>query len=114
MGRPCKCNDCKACRARGKMERMTGAERVRHRGFFKGKRPKGRKARLDELEQARKEFFWCLDWYETAKGRHAEHAKKPDPRCSPWPDLEWAKRWLDRARKHYLGVLAACERDQLV
>ena len=47
-----------------------------HRGVFKGERPKGRKARLDELLQVKKKFFKDLDWLEEAKGRHAKFAKQ--------------------------------------
>jgi len=103
---------------RRKLEQAIDPARPLRRGFFNGKRPKGRKARLDELFQARKDFFRNLDWYEYGKGRHAEFAKeyragKGLP-FSPWPDLEWCRESFNRSRKRYLVLLAQCERDGIV
>ena len=104
---------------RHKREQATDILRPLHRGIFKGERPKGRKARLDELLQARKEFFRDLEWHENAKGKHAEFAKKYGARARslpfrPWPDLKWSLKCLERSRKRYLEFLAQCERDGLV
>ena len=104
---------------RRKQEQAIDPARPLRRGFFKGERPKGRKARLDELIQAQKEFFKDLDWLEETKGRHAEFAKKYGARVPslpfwPWPDLSWCRESLARSRKRYLEVLAKCERDGVV
>ena len=104
---------------RRKLEQSRDPRRPLRRGVFKGERPKGRKARLDELLQAKKEFFKDLDWLEEAKGRHAKHAKKYGVRArilpfSPWPDLRWCRESLARSRKRYLEFLSGCERDGLI
>ena len=104
---------------RRKLEQARDPRRPLRRGVFKGERPKGRKARLDELLQVRKEFFKDLDWLEEAKGRHAKFAKKYGARArslpfSPWPDLKWCRESLERSRKRYLELLSGCERDGLI
>jgi hypothetical protein len=101
---------------RRKLEQATDPRRPLRRGFFKGERPKGRKARLDELLQARKEFLRDLECYEEAKGAQAEFTKKYGARSrllpfSPWPGVEWAKEWFEHSKKRYLTLLAQCERD---
>jgi hypothetical protein len=104
---------------RRKVEQSRDPRRPLCRGIFKGVRPKGRKARLDELLQAKKEFFKDLDWLEEAKGRHAKFAKRYGVRVRslpfrPWPDLRWCRESLERSRGRYLELLAGCERDGLI
>jgi hypothetical protein len=69
--------------------------------------------------QAWKEFHYDLDRYEEAKGRHAEFVRRYGDRATalpfrPWPDLESSRKYLNRSRKRYLGLLARCERDGLI
>jgi hypothetical protein len=104
---------------RRKIEQATDPSRPLRRGHFKGPRPKGLKAKLDELSQAQKVFFKDLDWYEEAKARHAEFAKRYGARArflsfSPWPDLDMCQEGLQRSRKHYLKLLVKCEQDGLI
>jgi hypothetical protein len=88
---------------RRKLEQATDPRRPLRRGVFKGERPKGRKARLDELLQAQKQFFYYLDSVENDKGRSERS-------CF----AAWHKERLDQARKRYLEILAGCERDGLI
>jgi hypothetical protein len=104
---------------RRKLEQARDPERPLRRGVLKGRRPKGRKARMDELQQAKKEFFKDFEWYEEAKARHAEFAKQYGARTrylrfSPWPDLNMCREDLEQSRKHYFELLAGCERDGLI
>ena len=88
---------------RRKLEQTADPRRPLRRGFFKGARPKGRKARLDELLQAQKQFFRFLDRVEDDKGRQDRSFF-----------CRWDKEMLERWRKRYLEVLASCERDGIV
>src|SRR6266571_3887200 len=91
---------------RRKLEQATDPVRPLHRGFFKGARPKGRKARLDELVHARKEFFYYLDHVEDDKGRWVERGGRRVESLF----AGWHKEWLERSRTRFLKLLAECER----
>jgi hypothetical protein len=88
---------------RRKLEQARDPRRPLRRGVFKGERPKGRKARLDELLQAHKKFFYYLDRVEDDKGQREQS-------CFSL----WHKEWLEHYRRQYLELLAKCERDGLV
>jgi len=96
-----------------KYEQSVDPRRPLRRGIFKGERPKGRKARLDELLEARKRFFYYLDRVEDGKGESAELAKKNIRRVRSCFD-RWHEERLEQYRRQYLELLAACERDGLI
>ena len=100
---------------RRKLEQATDPRRPLRRGVLKGERPKGRKARLDELLQARKKFFFYLDYLEDAKGKASTMARRSSRRnlSGEWL-IRWHKEWLERARKRYIEALDGCERDGLI
>ena len=114
--RKCKCGWCRACYARYKMAQVTEPSRIRetHRGIARRERPKGRKARLDELLQARKNFFYYLDRVEENKGRAMEYQQKYGSRHRPWFLSDWDKEQLAHYRNRYLALLESCQKDKII
>lgn len=83
-----------------------------YRGILKrGQRRKGIKARLDGLQQARKDFFASLERYEEARMEEAEYRKTYGARHYYWTGFGWAKEFRDRSSKRYFALLAQCEKD---
>jgi len=79
---------------RRKLEQTIDRTRPIRRGVFKGERPKGRKARLDELLQARKEFFYYLDKVEDDKRRRTRS-------CF----TRWHREALEQYRTRYVSLM---------
>lgn len=100
----CKCGWCRACHARYKLAQATEPIREMYRAASKKYRPKGRKVRLDEFFQARKDFFYYLDSVEDDKAHPA----------SSRFFLDWDKQSLIHYRNRYLTLLAACQKDKII
>lgn len=83
--------------------------RVR-KGRFVGERPKGKKQRMDALEQAAKEFFEELERDETFRASAFNCKwKEQGHKQGPWECWHGMSRgWLDSAWKKFLKAVKAC------
>lgn len=108
----CKCNWCSECSAQRKLlQADEPEERIRNRGPNHQAYPKGRKQRLDVLQQAGKTFFEYLDRREDSKARAAACSWAPSHErrgavCCHWDRHD--ERWLKDAAKKYEEAMRIC------
>ena len=106
---------------RRKLEQATDPARPLRRGVFSGERPKGRKAKLDELLQARKEFFYYLDKVEDDKRRRTQscfsrwHKEALEQSRTRYISrMERSQKYLDHSCKRYSVLFGKCRKNRVV
>lgn len=108
---------CQDCREQGIARKINQFEEPREciRGTRKrSEKTKGRKARLDELKSAEKNFWQAFEWHEDGKGRAAA-CKTPAHKGNGWVCLHgFSDDWFKSRRKQYEKIFEACRKDGII
>lgn len=110
---------CEDCREQGIKRKIAQFEEPREspRGTRKrSEKTKGRKARLDELKAAEKDFWLALEWDEEAKGS-AANCKIPGHKGKGWVchhGFGLHSNWLKDRTKKLDKIYLACQRDGII
>lgn len=91
--------------------------RCRNRGIFKGKRHKGRKARIDEILSAKQHTLRYRDWIVSEWKRFKEHPEwyRPNPALYRWkPYHPRYDEWFDRENKNLNQLLVMAINDKVL
>lgn len=108
---------CQDCREQGIARKIAQFEEPREilRGTRKrSEKTKGRKARLDELRQAEKDFWQAFEWDEDSKARAAA-CKVPGHKENGWVCFHnLHSNLLKSRRKKYEKIYLACQHDGII
>lgn len=108
----CKCKWCGECAATRKSVLAAEPQECRSaRGINHKDYPKGKKARIDLLKQAEKDFYVVMERREDAKVRAASCSWAPShqrngARCWHWDKHD--DRWFRDAAKRYYEAMVLC------